>query len=867
MSSDEIREAFLTFFETKHKHNRISSGSLVPGNDPTLLFTNAGMVPFKEVFLGIDKRSYDKATSSQRCVRAGGKHNDLENVGYTSRHHTYFEMLGNFSFGDYFKREAIKLSWSFLTEVLAIPEEKLWVTVYKNDKEAETIWLKEMKISQQRFSRLGDKDNFWSMGDVGPCGPCSEIFYDHGEGIAGGPPGSIDEDGDRYVEIWNLVFMQYNRDAHGELTPLPNPCIDTGMGLERIAAVMQGVHDNYDIDLFKGMLSAIGELAHCSDFSNKSMRVIADHIRSVTFLMLDGVTPSNEGRGYVLRRIIRRALRHGYRLGIQGVFLHQLVSEMVRQYGDLEPSLVEHQSQIEQMIKKEEEQFSQTLAKGMKIFGQEILALKDKELPGKLVFLLYDTYGFPPDLTADIAREKDLTIDEVGFDILMEGQRSQSKRSQQFVMSATQQLHIEGSTDFVGYELQESSASIIALAHDDLPVSELQSGEKGMVILDVTPFYAEGGGQVGDAGLLTSKDGALFEVETTQKLGQVYCHIGQLISGTLSKNDTVIACVDSARIDIKSNHSATHLLHAALRELLGKHVMQKGSLVDANRLRFDFSHSDALSETDIVAIEDMVNKAIRQNYIVEHYTTTFEEAKKQGVMALFGEKYSEDVRVIAMGDFSAELCGGTHVDRTGDIGLFIITSESACASGVRRIEAVTGQKALSTVQHQRATLHHLTSLLNCPADLVADKCIALQQQHRELTRTVGQLQKQIAGSETGDLTDHVSDINGVSVLAYELPSLDRNALRDTLDDLRSRYTSYALILASVKDERVQLVASVSKDNVSAFTASSLLRHVAEQVGGKGGGRADFAEGGGTQPEELPKALQSVPDWILKQSTH
>lgn len=861
MDSNHLRTTFLEYFEM-NGHEVVASSSLIPANDPTLLFTNAGMVQFKDVFLGNETRPYTRASSSQRCLRAGGKHNDLENVGYTRRHHTFFEMLGNFSFGDYFKREAIKFAWNFLTDVLKLPPEKLWITVFRDDKESEDIWLNEMKIDPKRFSRCGEKDNFWSMGDTGPCGPCTEIFYDHGKEVEGVPPGSADEDGDRYVEIWNLVFMQYNRDAQGKLKPLPKPCVDTGMGLERIAAVMQGVHDNYDIDMFQQLLNALSKLVHCDDFQDKSMRVIVDHIRSTAFMVMDGITPSNEGRGYVLRRIIRRAVRHGYKLGQKKPFFYKLVPDLIQIMGDAYPQLHKTQDLIEQVIETEEHQFANTLTKGMKIFDQEVSELSGDEVPGQIVFQLYDTYGFPPDLTADIARERGFTIDYVGFESAMEKQREQSQQASQFNVGYTEQLHIAGETEFIGYETLTAKAKVTSLLHGNKPVAELNEGEKGVVVLDRTPFYAESGGQVGDSGYLYTDTGS-FHVFDTKRKGSVILHYGELLKGTLKAEDPVRAEVDVGRQAIMLNHSATHLLHEALRRVLGDQVTQKGSLVEAKRLRFDFSYPKALTQEQITTIENLVNQQIRANIKTEKSEMDLEEAKNSGAMALFGEKYGKRVRVVRMGDFSTEICGGTHLESTGEIGLFKIVSESAVAAGIRRIEAVTGDEALKWVSEGEAQIAELSTILKSKRSEVLEKVNQVMDQSRQLAKEVARLKQQLANQQSGSLTDNMVEVDGIHVLATELPGVDRETLRHTLDRLKSEFKSYAVVLATVQDDKVQLVAGVSKNCLEHFNATELLNAVASRVGGKGGGRPDLAQGGGDNPKELEPALGRVMDWVKK----
>ncbi len=860
-SSEALRKSFLQYFEDKN-HDVVKSSSLVPAKDPTLLFTNAGMVPFKDVFLGIEQRPYDRATSSQRCMRAGGKHNDLENVGYTARHHTFFEMLGNFSFGAYFKREAIGYAWDFLTSVLKIPEHKLWVTVHESDRESEVIWLEELEVSRERFSRCGDADNFWSMGDVGPCGPCSEIFYDHGEHVAGGPPGSPDQEGDRYVEIWNLVFMQFNRDAQGQKTPLPRPCVDTGMGLERLAAVMQGVTDNFDTDVFSKLLHKAGRLLDCASTSNQSLRVVVDHIRSSAFLIADGVMPSNEGRGYVLRRIIRRAIRHGYKLGVKKVFFYKLVPTLVSVMGAAFPELRKTQSLVEQTLKREEESFAKTLSTGVKLFEQAVSNLTASVIPGDVVFTLYDTYGFPPDLTADMARERELSIDQAGFDQAMAAQRRQSQAAQQFTPSDMQHLHITDETLFTGYDQLQSQSTVLTLLHECSPVTELHEGEEGIVILNQSPFYAESGGQVGDTGCLTAP-GMKFLVLNTQARGKAILHMGRMQVGTLHTTMQVEAQVDEARHDIMLNHSATHLLHAALRDQLGDHVFQKGSLVEADRLRFDFSHPNALTIEQWQAIERQVNAMIRANHAVDRAVMSMDEAQAAGAMALFGEKYDDHVRVITMGPNSKELCGGTHVTRTGDIGLFVITSESATAAGVRRIEAMTGRHALAWMQTKRHNIKQLAQVLHAPEAELELKAQQLLQQQKHQQRQIQDLQRVGLTAQVDQLKQHAQQVAEIEVLALSVQDIDRGALRDLLDQVRSHFKTYAIVLALVDQGKIHLVAGVSKDLTARFKAGELLSHVAQQVGGKGGGRPDFAQGGGDQPEHLDTALSSVTQWITQ----
>lgn len=858
-TTNELRKAFLDYFKELH-HEVVPSSSLIPGNDPTLLFTNAGMVQFKDVFLGIDQRPYTRATSVQRCMRAGGKHNDLENVGYTARHHTFFEMLGNFSFGDYFKKEAIEFAWRFLTEVLGLPKERLWVTVFRGDQESEAIWLNELKVDPQRFSRCGEKDNFWQMGDTGPCGPCTEIFYDHGPEVAGGPPGSSDAHGDRYVEIWNLVFMQYDRDLQGKLKPLPKPCVDTGMGLERIAAVVQGVHDNYDIDIFVHLLNALAAIIHHKNIHDTSMRVIVDHIRSVAFLIADGVIPSNEGRGYVLRRIIRRAVRHGYKLGQHQPFFYRLTAALVETMGEAYPELIKIQPLIEQVIEQEETNFSKTLSKGLKILDQETEKLSDKQIPGEVIFQLYDTYGFPPDLTADIARERGLTLDYAGFNEAMEAQREQSQQAHHFSVDHTQKVYIKGETEFVGYDSLIAEAKVTTMLQDNKPVAILRTGDKGVVVLDRTPFYAESGGQVGDTGYLYFDDGS-FRVKDTQKQGSVCLHVGEMVKGQLRVKDPVRAEVDASRQDVALNHSATHLLHEALRRVLGEHVMQKGSLVEAKRLRFDFSHSKALTTQELQAVERLVNQQIRANLVSEVEVMSPEQAKERGAMALFGERYGKAVRVLEMGDFSTEICGGTHVRRTGEIGLFKIVSESACASGVRRIEAVTGQAAIMYVESKESQLQHMSDLLKTHPESLPAKLNQLLEEHHQLEKSLDKLKQQLANQQTTDMASKAIEVNGVKVLATELQDVDTPTLRNTLDQLKNQLGKAAIILAVVKNNKVQLVAGVSKNCLEFINATDLLNHVARQVGGRGGGRPEIAEGGGDAPQHLPDALASVADWV------
>lgn len=861
MTSAELRTAFLEFFR-QHGHAVQPSSSLVPGNDPTLLFTNAGMVQFKDVFLGREKLGFTRAATSQRCVRAGGKHNDLENVGYTARHHTFFEMLGNFSFGDYFKRDAIQFAWDFLTKELGIPPEKLWVTVFEEDSEAEAIWLEDIKHDPKRFSRIGAKDNFWSMGDVGPCGPCTEIFYDHGEHVAGGPPGSPDEDGDRYIEVWNLVFMQYDRDKDGNLTPLPAPSVDTGMGLERIAAVLQGVHSNYEIDLFQNLLKTAAQLAGTQDLSNSSLRVVADHIRSCAFLVTDGVLPSNEGRGYVLRRIIRRAIRHGYRLGIQETFFYKLVAPLVAEMGKAYPELANAQEQVERVLKKEEERFAETLDQGMKILEACVAKLDGHVIPGDVVFLLYDTYGFPVDLTADFARENNLSVDHAGFEVEMAAQRDRARAGGNFAAAYDQDIKHDSSTEFTGYFALEGSVQVLGLFHKGQPVDSLEAGDEGVVILDQTPFYAESGGQMGDSGRIVA-DSAVFDVYDTQKQGgKLFLHKGKVVQGALSSGQAVEVSVDAEiRKATERNHSATHLLHAALRATLGEHVAQKGSQVNAERLRFDFSHFEPMTSEEIATIERMVNEQIRLNHPVAAQIMAKDEAVKAGAMALFGEKYGDEVRVLTIGEFSTELCGGTHVDRAGDIGVFKIVSETGVAAGVRRLEAVTGQGALDWIAQREQSLLGIAGLLKSAPDKAVDKVQQLLDKNRSLEKELEKLKSKLASSAGDELTNQAVDVNGVKVLAVKLDDVDPKALRDLADQLKNKLGSAALVLAAVSGDKVSLIASVSKDAMDKVKAGELVNFVALQVGGKGGGRPDMAQAGGNDPTGLPAALKAVPEWV------
>ncbi len=861
MTCAELRLSFLGFFE-KHGHTLVASSSLVPVDDPTLLFTNAGMVQFKDVFLGREKRPYTRATSSQRCVRAGGKHNDLENVGYTARHHTFFEMLGNFSFGDYFKQEAIRFAWSFLTEELGIPEQRLWITVFEDDQQAEDIWLKQVKVDPQRFSRLGADGNFWSMGDVGPCGPCTEIFYDHGEAIAGGPPGSPDEDGDRYVEIWNLVFMQYDRDKTGELTALPHPSVDTGAGLERLAAVMQGVHNNYQIDLFQGLIQAVAKLAGTDDLTHNSLNVVADHIRSCAFLIDDGVLPSNEGRGYVLRRIIRRAVRHGYQLGIREVFFFKLVQPLCAVMGDAYPQLADSRQRIEAALKQEEQRFAETLEQGMKILDDSVSALAEKIIPGDVVFKLYDTYGFPVDLTADYARENNLSLDLDGFEAAMNEQRSRARAAGSFDADYAQHIDIDGSTEFTGYDRTHCDSKITALFVDGQAEQRITPGQQAMLVLEQTPFYAESGGQIGDSGQVIAGE-AVFRVEDTRKQANgVIVHYGEVVAGELQQGTSCQAHVDAPRrADIALNHSATHLLHAALRQVLGAHVAQKGSLVDAERLRFDFAHNQPVNSEQIKQVERIVNQQIRQNAEVSADEMDKNAALKAGAMALFGEKYGDTVRVLRIGDFSTELCGGTHVSRAGDIGVFKIISETGTASGVRRIEAVTGAAAIERIEQSDMVLEQIAARLKSGRENLTERVDAMLDKNRQMEKELEQLKSKLASNSGNELSDQAVDINGVKVLAAKLDNVDPKALREIVDQLKNKLGSAAIVLATVNGDNVSLVAGVSKDQTDRIKAGELVNVVAIQVGGKGGGRPDMAQAGGNNPAALDTALAGVADWV------
>ena len=867
-TSAELRQTFLNFFKDKG-HEIVPSSPLVPANDPTLLFTNAGMVQFKDVFLGQDQRPYKRATTSQRCVRAGGKHNDLENVGYTARHHTFFEMLGNFSFGDYFKREAIHYAWELLVDVLGLPPDKLWVTVYQTDEDAYQIWTQEIGIPLDRITRIGDKpgggsDNFWQMGDTGPCGPCTEVFYDHGPDVVGGPPGSPDEDGDRYIEIWNLVFMQFDRAADGTLTPLPKPSVDTGMGLERLAAVMQGVHSNYDIDLFQNLLRAAATITGCQDLHNNSLKVLADHIRSTAFLITDGVLPSNEGRGYVLRRIMRRAIRHGYKLGAKDSFFYQLVAPLVAEMGDAYPELRQAQNQVTRVIEQEEERFAETLDNGMGLLERDIAALHGKTIPGATVFKLYDTYGFPVDLTADIARERGLDVDMAGFNAEMDAQRERARAASQFGTQQAANLAVEGSSEFSGYNTVQDQSTVTGLFRAGQAVEQLDAGDEGMVVLTQTPFYAESGGQVGDSGVLRSAQ-AEFTVQDTQKQGAVHLHIGRIEHGSLRLGDKVEALVDADRRQaIVLNHSATHLLHAALRQVLGTHVQQKGSLVAPDRLRFDFSHHAPLTADELQRIETLVNQAIRRNEAADVRQMSYDDALKFGAIALFGEKYGDQVRVMKFGDFSTELCGGTHVNRTGDIGLFKIISETGIASGVRRIEALTGANALDHIRTVEQRLDQIAQLVKGSPDNVNEKVRQLSTRARELEKEITQLKQRLASGQSNDLSTQAIDINGIKVLAARLDAVDVKTLRSAVDQFRDKLQHAAVLLATVDGDTVRLVAGVTKAETSRIKAGDLVNVVAQQIGARGGGRPDLAQAGGGDPAKLDAALQTVPDWIKSQ---
>lgn len=868
-STAEIRQAFLDFFHSKG-HQVVASSSLVPNNDPTLLFTNAGMNQFKDVFLGLDKRNYSRATTSQRCVRAGGKHNDLENVGYTARHHTFFEMLGNFSFGDYFKHDAIQFAWELLTgeNWFALPKERLWVTVYETDDEAYEIWEKEVGIPRERIIRIGDNkgapyasDNFWQMGDTGPCGPCTEIFYDHGEHIWGGPPGSPEEDGDRYIEIWNIVFMQFNRQADGTMEPLPKPSVDTGMGLERIAAVLQHVNSNYDIDLFRTLIEAVAKVTGATDLGNKSLRVIADHIRSCAFLVADGVLPSNENRGYVLRRIIRRAVRHGNMLGAKETFFYKLVGPLIEVMGSAGEELKRQQAQVEQVLKTEEEQFARTLERGLALLDEELAKLQSDTLDGETAFRLYDTYGFPVDLTADVCRERNIKVDEAGFEAAMEEQRRRAREASGFGADYNAMIRVDSASEFKGYDHLELNGKVTALFVDGKAVEAINAGQEAVVVLDRTPFYAESGGQVGDKGELKGA-GFTFAVDDTQKYGQAIGHLGKLSAGALKVGDAVQADVDEARrARIRLNHSATHLMHAALRQVFGTHVAQKGSLVSDKVLRFDFSHNEAMKPSEIRQVEDLVNAQIRRNLPIETNIMDLDAARAKGAMALFGEKYDERVRVLSMGDFSTELCGGTHASRTGDIGLFRIISESGTAAGIRRIEAVTGEGAMATVHAQSDRLNDIAHLLKGDSQNLGDKVRAVLERTRQLEKELQQLKDQAAAQESANLSSKAVDLNGVKLLVSELAGIEPKMLRTMVDDLKNQLGSTVIVLATVVEGKVSLIAGVSKDVTDRVKAGELIGMVAQQVGGKGGGRPDMAQAGGTDAAALPAALASVQGWV------
>lgn len=865
-TSAEIRQMFLDYFQDQG-HKIVSSDKLVPANDPTLLFVNAGMVPFKEVFLGREKRDYTRAVSSQRCVRAGGKHNDLENVGYTARHHTFFEMLGNFSFGDYFKRDAIRFSWDFLTRVANIPEDRLWVTVYEEDDEAADIWLNELGVSAERFSRIGKHDNFWSMGDTGPCGPCSEIFYDHGADIPGGPPGSPDADADRYIEIWNLVFMQFNRDENGELHDLPHPSVDTGMGLERLTAVLQGVHDNYGIDLFQHLIKSAAGIIGVKNENQKSLRVIADHIRSCAFLIVDGVKPANEGRGYVLRRIIRRAIRHGNQLGVKDLFFYRLVGSLCEVMGEAYPELVVSRQQVEATLKEEEERFAETLENGIKILDQGIQGMKGDVIPGETIFRLYDTYGFPVDLTADIARERKLKMDMQGFERCMDEQRRRARSAGSFKADYSEGLDVDITSNFIGYDKLKGDSIIKAILANGASVKKLKRGEEGSVVLEETPFYAESGGQVGDVGTIAIGS-TLFEVKDTQKQGSgAIVHAGVMQEGLLKVGDKVSLKVDVGnRQAIVLNHSATHLLHAALRQILGDHVTQKGSLVEAERLRFDFSHPSPVTADELHTIELLVNQHIRANHEAFTRLMKLEDATSAGAMALFGEKYDDEVRVFSMGEFSVELCGGTHVTRSGDIGLFKITMETGIAAGVRRIEAVSGQGALDYIDQEENQLDVISALVKASRHDIAGKVRSMADRLRVVDKELEQLKAMFASSQGDDLASRAINISGINVLAEILENADVKMLRETVDQLKNKLGNAAVVLGSVEGDKVRLIAGVSKESSQKIPAGELVNMVAEQVGGKGGGRADMAQAGGTDAAALPGAMASVARWVEERIT-
>ncbi|RUO26127.1 alanine--tRNA ligase [Aliidiomarina minuta] len=862
MTSAEIRSAFLNYFADRG-HEIVPSGSLIPHNDDTLLFTNAGMVPFKDVFLGSDKRNYTRATSAQRCVRAGGKHNDLENVGYTARHHTFFEMLGNFSFGDYFKREAIQYSWDFLTKELKLPAEKLWVTIFETDDEAHDIWVNEIGVPADRVSRIGEKDNFWSMGDTGPCGPCSEIFFDHGEEVWGGPPGTPEEDGDRYIEIWNLVFMQYNRQPGGEMQPLAKQSIDTGMGLERIAAIMQGVHSNYETDTFQALIKAAATQVGVDDLQEQSLRVIADHIRSCSFLIVDGVLPSNEGRGYVLRRIIRRAVRHGNKLGADEPFFYRLVDGLIKEMGEAYPELAQNQQRIEQALLQEEQQFARTLQRGLSILDDALSELSGDIIPGDIAFKLYDTYGFPLDLTADVARERGVKVDEQGFADAMDEQRSRAQQASQFTTDYSKQIKSEQVTEFSGYAQSEDSSEVVELFHEGQSVERLEAGQSGVVVLARTPFYAESGGQVGDTGTLSQGDAVAFNVTDTQYLGKAIGHQGEAVMA-LSCGMQLSAVIDAQRREaIKGNHSATHLIHEALRRVLGEHVNQKGSLVDAERLRFDFAHGQPVTAEELRAIEAQVSEEIRRNTELTTAVMPIEDAKAKGAMALFGEKYDDKVRVVQMGDYSLELCGGTHVHRTGDIGCFRILQESGIASGVRRIEATTGSAAIRHTQHQQQQLQQLAELTRTDQSALVPRIQQLTDKQKQQEKLIAELQQQLSQQAGANLIDQVQDIAGHKVIVAELKGTEAKALRGMVDDLKNQLGEGIIVLATSEANKVSLIVGVTKSLTDKVKAGELVNHLASQVGGKGGGRPDMAQAGGNQPENIGSALASVENWLTE----
>ncbi|MBH0048427.1 alanine--tRNA ligase [Pseudoalteromonas sp. NZS11_1] len=863
MTTAQIRQQFLDFFASK-QHQIVPSSSLIPGNDATLLFNNAGMVQFKDVFLGAESRPYTRATSSQRCVRAGGKHNDLENVGYTARHHTFFEMLGNFSFGDYFKQDAIKFAWEFLTEVVSLPKEKLLVTIYHDDEEAFGYWANEIGLPEDRIIRIATSDNFWSMGDTGPCGPCSEIFYDHGEHIWGGPPGSPEEDGDRFIEIWNLVFMQYNRQSDGTMLPLPKQSVDTGMGLERISAILQGVHSNYEIDLFQGLIAAAASVTNAQDMDDKSLRVVADHIRSCAFLISDGVMPSNESRGYVLRRIIRRAVRHGNKLGAQGSFFYKLVAALIEQMGQAYPELAKQQEIIEKVLRIEEEQFGKTLERGLAILEESLSDLKGDIIPGDLVFKLYDTYGFPADLTADVARERQMTIDHQGFEECMAVQRKTAQQAGKFGADYNDQLKSDKHTDFKGYDSTHYSATVIEIFAGGEAVQLLEDGQQGIVVLDRTPFYAESGGQTGDTGTITVAGGE-FNVTNTTKLGNAFAHHGT-VQGRIGVNDKVDATIDDTRRDcIKKNHTATHILHEALRQLLGDHVGQKGSLVQPDRLRFDFSHFEAVTKDELREIERVVNDEIRRNFALNTELMAIDDAKAKGAMALFGEKYDDEVRVVTIGDYSIELCGGTHVERAGDIGLFKIVSESGIAAGVRRIEAVTGADAVAYVSEQEQQLSDVAALVKGDSASVLEKVTALLEKSKGLEKQIAQLSDKLASAAGASLLDSIVEINGVKLLVANVEGTESKALRGMVDDLKNKIGSGVIALGVASGDKVSLIAGVTKDLTGKVKAGELVNHMAGQVGGKGGGRPDMAQAGGSEPQNLAAALDSVTAWLTERT--